>query len=313
MKLEAVVKLFQNITIREEAHGIPNAFRFKAILSSRKQGTLCEARYDGGVAESEPRPASGPVPGRRAEPQSSIVTSGSSPTLIQQQLLLAPYSFNTIHRPIIQSTADLPPAPAPAPQQPTGLPVLDPALLSAPVSTADQVLPLALSDQHTTPLSPEVAIARAPALLHLLESLLASEPASTEVSGNHGILAEDSTIDSGLLQVSIPPGEELNTLRAPGQRHQEVSIWQGEEVQDVRPAATQMSSGSKMVPMPNALTAPVRQEPQDSRQAGTRRSSRHSTVLKPVSAPVPVQQTEAQDLTPAGTRKSSRNKRKTRQ
>ncbi|KAF8809692.1 hypothetical protein BYT27DRAFT_7254409 [Phlegmacium glaucopus] len=113
MKLEAVVKLFQNITIREEAHGIPNAFRFKAILSSRKQGTLCEARYDGGVAESEPRPASGPVPGRRAEPQSSIVTSGSSPTLIQQQLLLAPYSFNTIHRPIIQSTADLPPAPAP--------------------------------------------------------------------------------------------------------------------------------------------------------------------------------------------------------
>ncbi|KAF8809691.1 hypothetical protein BYT27DRAFT_7254408 [Phlegmacium glaucopus] len=150
-----------------------------------------------------------------------------------------------------------------------GLPVLDPALLSAPVSTADQVLPLALSDQHTTPLLPEVAIARAPALLHLLESLLVSEPASTEVSGNHGILAEDSTIDSGLLQVSIPPGEEPNTLRAPGQRHQEVSIRQGEEVQDVRPAATQMSSGSKMVPMPNALTAPVRQEPQDSRQAGT--------------------------------------------
>lgn len=40
-----IIKLFQHIGNRETSHGIKDAFRFKAVLSSRKEGSLGEVKY----------------------------------------------------------------------------------------------------------------------------------------------------------------------------------------------------------------------------------------------------------------------------
>jgi hypothetical protein len=45
MKREEMIKFFEHIGSRQASHGIKHAFRFKAILSSRKKGSLCKTRY----------------------------------------------------------------------------------------------------------------------------------------------------------------------------------------------------------------------------------------------------------------------------
>lgn len=45
MKLNCLIAFFKHISAREASHGLCDAFRFKAVLSSRKKGTICEARY----------------------------------------------------------------------------------------------------------------------------------------------------------------------------------------------------------------------------------------------------------------------------
>ncbi|KAF8805301.1 hypothetical protein BYT27DRAFT_7258411 [Phlegmacium glaucopus] len=60
MKREAMIQFFQHVVARQESHGNQDAFRFKAILSSRKKGTLRDAKYfdaDAGVNEPAPAPA----------------------------------------------------------------------------------------------------------------------------------------------------------------------------------------------------------------------------------------------------------------
>jgi hypothetical protein len=49
MKAQNLIKFFKHVIAREDSHGIPNAFRFKSISSSRKKGTLYPAyyKYDG--------------------------------------------------------------------------------------------------------------------------------------------------------------------------------------------------------------------------------------------------------------------------
>lgn len=45
MKREAVIKFFNHVGERQSSHGVPDAFRFKAVLSSRKKGLFHEAFY----------------------------------------------------------------------------------------------------------------------------------------------------------------------------------------------------------------------------------------------------------------------------
>ena len=45
MRLESLILFFKHVAERETSHGIPYAFRFKAVLSSRKSGTMRPARY----------------------------------------------------------------------------------------------------------------------------------------------------------------------------------------------------------------------------------------------------------------------------
>ena len=57
MKLDYLIKFFKHVSKHEASHGIPNAFRFKAILSSHKKGSICPAHYkedgDGSKVDEE--------------------------------------------------------------------------------------------------------------------------------------------------------------------------------------------------------------------------------------------------------------------
>ena len=46
MRREEMIKLFQHIGNRQTSHGVTDAFRFKAVLSSRKLGNLNQVKYD---------------------------------------------------------------------------------------------------------------------------------------------------------------------------------------------------------------------------------------------------------------------------
>jgi hypothetical protein len=78
MRLDSLIKFFKHVTQREASHGIPNAFRFKAVLSSRKLGTLHPAsyRHDGDESDRENNPI--PLRRKRRKPTS---TSGNAPML----------------------------------------------------------------------------------------------------------------------------------------------------------------------------------------------------------------------------------------
>lgn len=45
MRLESIVTFFKHVLLREASHGVPNAFRFKAVLSGRKKGVFGSAHY----------------------------------------------------------------------------------------------------------------------------------------------------------------------------------------------------------------------------------------------------------------------------
>jgi hypothetical protein len=53
MKLDALVVLFKHISQRETSHGIRDAFRFKAVLTSRKKGELGPTHYEEDGTHSE--------------------------------------------------------------------------------------------------------------------------------------------------------------------------------------------------------------------------------------------------------------------
>jgi hypothetical protein len=78
MRLESLMLFFKHISERETSHGIPHAFRFKAVLSSRKLGKMRPAnyRYDGdGQDDVDETP---PVRRKRRKRQSE---SGITPVL----------------------------------------------------------------------------------------------------------------------------------------------------------------------------------------------------------------------------------------
>jgi hypothetical protein len=75
MKREVLIKLFEHIASREASHGTKKAFRFKAVLSSRKEGKLRKTSYfdddnpaSGVTREPEPVPADTQDDNRRQDP-----------------------------------------------------------------------------------------------------------------------------------------------------------------------------------------------------------------------------------------------------
>jgi hypothetical protein len=84
MKLDHMVSFFEHIAEREASEGIANAFRFKAILSSRKKGSLRPAQYKEVGAESGDDTGIGtaPAPARRRKKQRdmTLTEEGTAPT-----------------------------------------------------------------------------------------------------------------------------------------------------------------------------------------------------------------------------------------
>jgi len=57
MRLDSLIQFFKHISQRETSHSIPNTFRFKAVPSSRKLGTLHPAKYrHNGDGDTDPPP-----------------------------------------------------------------------------------------------------------------------------------------------------------------------------------------------------------------------------------------------------------------
>ena len=88
MKRDSMIKFFEHIDLRQAANGIRDAFKFKAILSSRKRGVLCDTKYPEPASEfhvHEMTPAPVPAPVLTPVPQSSpalalAVTPVTTPT-----------------------------------------------------------------------------------------------------------------------------------------------------------------------------------------------------------------------------------------
>jgi hypothetical protein len=73
MRQEDIIKLFEHAANRQASHGVKDAFRFKAVLSSRKKGNIDGAKYndpainpamniDGPATASQPEDNAAPVP-----------------------------------------------------------------------------------------------------------------------------------------------------------------------------------------------------------------------------------------------------------
>ena len=80
MKLDAIIRFFEHIADREVIHGIRNAFRFKAVLSSHKKGVIQMARY----RHDDTRLAVDTTSVGRSRKNRSINSKGSSQSSGQQ-------------------------------------------------------------------------------------------------------------------------------------------------------------------------------------------------------------------------------------
>ena len=81
MKFEVMVKFFNHVAERETSHSIAHAFRFKAVLSSRKKGSLHPAQYIDDIAEPREDIVDNlvPVSRRRRKKQTMNATQGMEP------------------------------------------------------------------------------------------------------------------------------------------------------------------------------------------------------------------------------------------
>jgi hypothetical protein len=83
MRLESLMLFFKHVSERETSHGIPHAFRFKAVLSSRKLGTMLPAKYRFDGNDQDDVDETPPVRRKRRKRQSE---SGIRPVLIPDVL-----------------------------------------------------------------------------------------------------------------------------------------------------------------------------------------------------------------------------------
>jgi len=95
------------VSQRETSHGVPNAFRFKSILSSRKKGTLLPASYKDDAHESGEDNSPPPVIRRRRRKPASV--AGNTPLLSADSVEIA------------ESSATLPATPARVAETPGSL------------------------------------------------------------------------------------------------------------------------------------------------------------------------------------------------
>jgi hypothetical protein len=149
MKLDVMLKFFEHIAEREKSHGVTQAFRFKAILSSRKKGSILPAHYKDDGVESGDNEKSGPAPApaptqplHRKRPRSRTQAAGggsqspgaTSPDPIQMidpTLMNEPADLNSITAQGVQYHYGLNPTShagvrsidsrGPSPPSPTGL------------------------------------------------------------------------------------------------------------------------------------------------------------------------------------------------
>jgi hypothetical protein len=120
MKLDSLTKFFEHISRREETNGISKAFRFKAVLSSRKKGSLRPARYADDVdVESGDADIVPPKRRKRRKPQSEVNLKNS--VLNDQQtgqMTHRESSVPTAHLPTPEDTPASTPAPEETPANP---------------------------------------------------------------------------------------------------------------------------------------------------------------------------------------------------
>jgi hypothetical protein len=65
MKLNSLIEFFKHVSQREDSHEVPHAFRFKMVLSSRKEGNLIPADYKHDKGNEESEPSTPPAPRKR--------------------------------------------------------------------------------------------------------------------------------------------------------------------------------------------------------------------------------------------------------
>jgi hypothetical protein len=105
MRREAITKFFKHIAAREASHGIQNAFRFKAVLSSRKKGNLCNTSY---FDDDEPALSEEQALDDEVEPD----LAGGSHIILDSNPALSPITSETTSD---QSGIGQGPAPVPVP------------------------------------------------------------------------------------------------------------------------------------------------------------------------------------------------------
>ena len=98
MKLEAMIKFFHHIASRETLHGIPHAFRFKSVLSSRKKGCLRPAHYVSIDGDADADEDAAPIP-KVAKPKPKRHKVNTQKGIEAQILNQAQYSFNVQDQP----------------------------------------------------------------------------------------------------------------------------------------------------------------------------------------------------------------------
>jgi len=69
MKRESIIKLFEHIAAQEVFHGVQDAFKFKNILSSCKQGALLPSRYPSAKSGANDNITPAPAPRRKSKSQ----------------------------------------------------------------------------------------------------------------------------------------------------------------------------------------------------------------------------------------------------
>ena len=93
MHCETMVKVFKHIATHQAFHGIQDAFRFKAVLSSHKKGSLCPACYfDSNVEQVSPALEVTNTNSQHKKGGRHQNTHKAA----EQMLWSAPYSFTTI-------------------------------------------------------------------------------------------------------------------------------------------------------------------------------------------------------------------------
>ena len=110
MKLDFMIKFFNHIAEREVSHGIEQAFRFKAVLSSRKNGALQPSRYkDFGIESGEneemthaPARKRRPVPNSRSDTPvpSNPPSDARSDTPVPSNAAVTPLDPTSGHTPV---------------------------------------------------------------------------------------------------------------------------------------------------------------------------------------------------------------------